>query len=146
MIYLNQGELNQAAVVASRNKQLGGSVTYLWSMMHKLTGQKWRFIPFRVPQTVDYSPSYDLFCITIDDTIPQSLTGNTVCGDCNVHLIPGEYYIKIYEQLSTTNLDPALSYDVVNETIVNVVGTNKNIPTSYSGNSDVFIVYNEDND
>ena len=146
MIYLNQGEENQAAVVASRNKQLGGNVTYLWSMMHKLTGQKWRFIPFRVPPTVNYSPSYDLFCIKIDDTLPQSLTGNTVCGDCNVHLIPGEYYIKIYEQLSTTNLDPALSYDVVNETIVNVVGTNKNIPTSYSGNSDVFIVYNEDND
>lgn len=146
MIYLNQGQLNQAAAVASRNKQLVGNVTYLWSMMHKLTGQKWRFIPFRVPPSVDYTPSYDLFCITIDDSIPESVTGNTSCGDCNIHLIPGEYYLKIYEQVSTTNLNPALSFDVVNETIVNVVGENKNIPTSYSGNSDVFIVYNENND
>ena len=146
MVYLNQGQLNQSAFVASRNKQLLGNVTYLFSMMHKLTGQKWRFIPFRIPPSVDYEPSYDLFCINIDETIPESLSGNTSCGDCNLHLIPGEYYVKIYEQLSTTNLDPQYSYDVVNETIVNVVGTNKNIPTSYSGTSDVFIVYNPDND
>jgi len=146
MVYLNQGSVNQSAFVASRNKQLGGNVTYLFSMLHKLSGQRWRFIPYRVPPSVNYSPSYDLFCINIDDSIPQSLTGNTTCGKCNVHLIPGEYYVKIYEQLSSDNLDPQYSYDVVNETLVNVVGTNKNIPTSYSGDSDVFIVYNADND
>ena len=146
MVYLNQGQLNQASFVASRNKQLTGNVTYLFSMMHKLSGQKWRFIPYRTVPSVDYEPSYDIFCITIDDSRTESLTGNTSCTRCNVHLIPGEYYVKIYEQSSTTNLDPMLSFDVVNETLVNVVGTNKNIPTSYSGNSDVFIIYNSDND
>lgn len=146
MIYINQGQLNQAAAVCSRNKSLTGNVTYLWSIQHKLSGERWRFIPFRVPPSVDYAPAYDKFCITIDDSIPESLTGNTNCGDCNVHLIPGEYYLKIYEQISTTNLNPQLSYDVVYETIVNVVGTNQNNPTSYSGTSDVFIIYNADND
>jgi hypothetical protein len=148
MIYINQGELNEAAAVASRNKTLTGNVTYLWSMQHKLSGRRYRFIPFRILPATTYPPGYDLFCITIDDSIPESLTGNTICGDCNVHLIPGEYYLKIYEQLSTTNLNPQLSYDVVYETIVNVVGTNQNNPVTYSGTSDgdVFIIYNADND
>jgi len=145
MVYINQGELSQAAFVASRNKQLGGNVTYLFSIMHKLSGQRWRFIPYRIPPSVDYTPSYDLFCINVDFNIPENYIGS-ICGDCNIHLIPGEYYLKIYEQLSPTNLDPQFSYDVVNETLVNVVGENKNIPTSYSGTSDVFIVYNENND
>ena len=146
MIYINQGQLNQAAAVCSRNKSLANP-TYLWAMSHKLSNTRYRFIPFRVPpSTVGYEPGYDLFCITIDNSIPESLTGNTQCEDCNVHLIPGEYYLKVYEQVSSTNLNPALSYDVVYETIVNVVGTNLNIPVSYSGTSDIFIIYNADND
>lgn len=145
MVYINQGEYNEPAVVCSRNKTLPNP-TYLWSMFHKLSGQVWRFIPYRIPPSVSYSPAYDLFGVTIDDTIPESLTGNTGSTMCNVHLIPGEYYCKIYEQVSTTNLNPALSYDVVYETLFNVVGINQNTPVSYSGTPDVFIIYNENND
>jgi hypothetical protein len=145
MVYINQGEYNEPAVVCSRNKTLSNP-TYLWSMLHKLSGQVWRFIPYRILPSVTYSPAYDLFGVTIDDTIPESLTGNTGSTSCNVHLIPGEYYVKIYEQVSSTNLNPALSYDVVYETIFNVVGINQNTPVSYSGTPDVFIIYNENND
>lgn len=147
MIYLNQGQQNTAATVCSLNKTLVGSVYYLFSMTHKLSLEKFRFIPYRLIPNVSYPPQYDVFCINIDDSIPQVLTGATSCGDTNVHLIPGEYFLKIYEQYSSTNLDPAFSHDVVNETLVNVVGSNQNIPTTYTGNTDdVFIIYNPDND
>jgi hypothetical protein len=144
MVYVNQGEYNEPAVVCSRNKSLSNP-TYLWSMYHKLSGQVWRFIPYRIPPSVSYSPAYDLFGLTIDDSIPESLTGNTGATSCNIHAIPGEYYVKIYEQVSSTNLNPALSYDVVYETIFNVVGINQNTPISYSGTPDIFIIYNENN-
>jgi hypothetical protein len=145
MVYINQGEYNEPAVVCSRNKTLSNP-TYLWSMFHKLSGQVWRFIPYRILPSVSYAPAYDLFGVTIDDTIPESLTGNTGATMCNIHAIPGEYYVKIYEQVSSTNLNPALSFDVVYETIFNVVGINQNTPVSYSGTPDVFIIYNENND
>jgi hypothetical protein len=146
MIYLNQGQNNQAAAVCSRNKTLTGSVTYLWSMSHKLSNQRYRFIPFRVLPSVSYNPAYDLFCINIDNAIPEVLTGATICGQTNVHLIPGEYDLKVYEQYSTTNLNPALAHDVVYETLVNVVGVNGYNPVVWTGTSNTYVIYNPDND
>jgi hypothetical protein len=145
MLYINQSQLTQVPATCSRNNINGGGV-YLWEMIHKLTGQYWSFIPYRIPPITTYQPGYDLFCITVDDTQPESLTGNTVCGDCNVHLIPGEYWVRIYSQTSTTNLFFAFADELVYETIGNVVGVNQNEPVTYSGTSDIFIVYNEDND
>lgn len=145
MIYAYQNQLNTLHVVCSRNKTLANP-TYLWSVSHKLTLQSWKFIPYRELPSVDYEPGYDQFCVTINDSIPQSFTGNTTCPSCNVHLIPGEYYIKIYQQTSATNLNPNLADGVVYETLMNVVGVNQNIPTSYSGTSDTYILYNPDND
>jgi len=145
MIYINQGELNSSvAAVCSRNKSLSNP-TYLWSAQHKLSSKSWKFIPFRIPPSVDYSPGYDLFTIEVDDTQPESFTASTSANTVNLHFYPGEYYVKIYEQQSTSNLNPALSFDVVNETIMNVVGTNQNTPISYSGTPDIFIIYNSDN-
>lgn len=145
MIYVYQDQINDAAIPASINKSLG-SPYYLWSMTHKLSGQQFRFIPYHIPPCVTYKVSYDLFNFDIDDSIPQVLTGATMTGQTNVHLIPGEYFLKVYEQTSPSNLNPTLAYNVVNETLVNVVGTNANNPVSYSGNSDVFIIYNDNND
>lgn len=146
MIYLNQSQINQAAAVCSRNKTLVGNVQYLWSMIHKLSGQKYRFIPFRVlPSISGYEPAYDLFCIDIDDTIPPFLTGATLCGETNVHLIPGLYDLKCYEQYSTTNLNPAYAHDVVYENMVTVVGVNQNVPTTFTGSSTTYIIYDPNN-
>ena len=148
MIYLNQGENNEAAAICSRNKWLTGSVSYLWSMQHKLSQQKYRFVPYLIPSTASFSPPYDLFCINIDDSIPEVLTGTTSCGQTNVHLIPGEYDLKVYEQSYTLsgNTNPQYAYDVVYETLVNVVGVNGYDPTVWSGTSNTYIVYNPNND
>ena len=148
MIYLNQGQNNEAAAICSRNKWLTGSVSYLWSMQHKLSQERFRFIPYLVPSTASFSPPYDLFCINIDDSIPEVLTGATSCGQTNVHLIPGEYDLKVYEQSYTLsgNTNPQYAYDVVYETLVNVVGVNGYDPTVWSGTSNTYIVYNPNND
>jgi hypothetical protein len=60
----------------------------------------------------------------------------------NLHLIPGQYFVKIYEQQSTTNLNPNYSYDVVYEGIAEVISSGTSTTeVSYSGTSNIFIVY-----
>jgi hypothetical protein len=142
MVLLNQGQ-NTSPATCSRNKELTGAVCYLWSMKHKLSGQTWRFVPYQIPATVNYSPAYDLFSIKIDYDTPEVLTGCTTTGCTNVHLIEGEYYIKIWEQTlaQSGNTNPSVAYNVVYETIGQVFSSGSTQPVSYSGNSDVFKVY-----
>jgi len=147
MIYVTQGQINEMPAVCSRNATLVNP-RYLWNLTHKLSLEEWNFIPYRVPPSVDYKPGYDLFCLQIDDSIAQRLIG-TSCDlgtVANLHLIPGQYYYKVYEQNSASNLNPNLASDIVNEGMLTVVGTNANNPTTYSGDTDVFIMYNPDND
>lgn len=147
MIYVEQNQTNQVPMVCTRNNLDLTYNTYLFHANHKLTNRSYYFIPFRVIPDVDYTPSYDLFCITVNTAIPQSLTGNTTCGSCNVHLIPGEYYVKVYSQTTNSqNLNPNLSQELVYQTMMTVVGVNQNTPVSYSGDTDVFILYNPYND
>ena len=145
MVQIEKGILNTGVVATcSRNKMLTGNVTYLWSMFHKLTNQSWKFIPYRIPSIVSYAPSYDLFTINVDDSIPEVFTASTSANTVNVHLLEGQYFVKIYEQVSATNLNPQLSYDIVYEGIATVYfsGSPQNELISYSGNSNVFKVYN----
>jgi len=146
MIYIRQGLQNTVPAVCSRNLIDENADIYLWDMEHKLTSQTFRFIPYMYDWTTDYLPGYNQFDISVDDTQPQSLTGNTVTGTTNVYLIPGEYYVTIYGQTSNSNLNPTLSEEIVYQTQGLVVGANKNTPVSYSGETDIFILYNPDND
>ena len=144
MIYLYQNQNNQAAAVCSRNATISNPV-FLWKLVHKLSNEEYRFIPFRILPSVSYKPAYDLFCIDIDDSIPQVLTGTTACGETNVHLIPGEYALEVYQQTSTSNLSPLLSQGLVYQTLVNMIGVNQNIPVTYSGQSNNYVIYDPDN-
>lgn len=143
MIQLQRGELNNMVATCSRNKTLTGNVNYLWSMTHKLTNKNWRFLPFRVPPDVNYAPSYDLFTLNIDYNIPEVFTASTSANTANIHLLDGQYFVKIYEQYSSTNLLPQLSHDVVYEGIadVNYSGSPQNELITYSGTGEVFKVY-----
>jgi hypothetical protein len=142
MIYLIEGQ-NNAAATCSRNKTLTGQVSYLWSMKHKLSGQVWRFVPYRVLPDVLYPPGYDLFSIKIDLSTPEVLTGATTSGQTNVHLIDGEYYVKIWEQSTSLsgNTNPMSAHDVVYETIADVKYSASTTPISYSGTTDIYKVY-----
>ena len=142
MIYLNQGENNLVTATCSANKMLTGNPTYLWSMRHKLTNKSWKSIPYAVPSSVDYNPTYDEFTIKVDESEPEVYTASTSANTVNLHLIPGQYFVKIYEQQSTTNLNPNYSYDVVYEGIATVRSSGTSTTeVSYTGTSDIFIVY-----
>lgn len=144
MIYLYQDQNNQAAAVCSRNSTISNPV-FLWRLVHKLSNAEYLFIPFRILPVVDYKPAYDLFCIDIFDNIPEVLTGATGCGQTNVHLIPGEYSLEVFQQSSNSNLNPNLSQGLVYQTLVNMVGVNQNIPVTYSGQSNNYVIYDPDN-
>jgi hypothetical protein len=144
MILITEGQNNTVNATCSRNKQLTGSPTYLWTMRHKLSNRSWGgFIPFRIIPSVSYTPGYDLFTIKVDPTQPEVYTSTTSADTVNLHLYEGEYFVKIYEQVSTTNLNPSLSYDVVYEGIAKVLTTGDTYQQiSYTGNSNVFKIYN----
>lgn len=138
MIIFQEGQ-NTSPATCSRNAQLDNPY-YVWSMTHKLSGQNWTFLPYRIPPSVSYKPGYDLFSIKIDENIPENLTGYTGSGLTNVHLIEGEYYISIYESSGVT-LNINQTYDVVYQTIGQVNMSGSTAPVQYSGTPDVFTVY-----
>jgi len=140
MIILQQEQFNLGLATCSRNKNLS-TPTYLWSIRHKLSNQSWKFIPKRVESDLSYKAPYDLFEIAIYGGQPENYIYS---GDnyVNLHLIEGEYYLKIYEQVSTTNLDPTLTYDTVYEGLLIVKTDTPTEEIKYSGSSDVFIIYN----
>lgn len=143
MIYLQQGDINQPTLVTcSRNKSLTGAVTYLWTIRHKLSQQSWKFIPYREPNITTYEPSKDLFFISVDETSPEVYIGSSTTSS-NLHLISGEYYLKIYEQTSPTNLQPSQSYDVVYEGMLVVKSDDPINQIAYTGNSEVIIIYQQ---
>ena len=143
MIYLQQGNINQPTLVTcSRNKSLTGAVTYLWTVKHKLSQQSWKFIPYRQPENLGYEPSKDLFFISVDDSQPEVVIGSFNTS-VNLHFIPGEYYVKIYEQYSPTNLQPSQSFDYVWEGMMIVNPASPINQIAYTGNSEVIIIYQQ---
>lgn len=120
MIYLSGDTTGQTMyLTCSRNKLLSGTVYYLFNFRHKVTNQIWRAIPYRIPPSVSYLPAEDHFNIDVNPNAAEIYTGTSVTN-VNLHLIPGEYYLLIYEQTSPTNLNPINSYNVVNESILRV--------------------------
>ena len=141
MIVLNIGENNVVYEPASRNKELSNP-TYLFSFTHKLSGQVWRVIPYIGDWTNDYTSRFDTFNIGISYEIPESLSGNTGKTDTNIHLIEGDYWVSIYEQKSTTNLDPSKSFNKVIETFGYVVPLTTTNPT-YQGDNYEYKIYEQ---
>jgi len=143
MIYLTTGQNNIVWATCSRNKTLANP-NYLWSMTHKLTNKSWKFLPFRLIPSTTYTTPYDLFAINIDYNTPEIYTGATSTGSTvNIHFTPGQYYIKIYEQTSSTNLNPNLASDVVWESTATVIDPSlpPNNIVSYPAKTDIFKVY-----
>lgn len=139
MIIVQQGTYNTPIATCSRNKQLA-SPYYLWTIRHKLANQAWQFIPYREQSITTYPPSYDVFQLDIISTLPEVYIGG-IGTTCNLHLIPGEYYVKIYEQVSSTNLNPSLAYDVVYEGLMTVLAEDPIEQIEYTGTSNTWVVY-----
>jgi hypothetical protein len=107
--------------------------TYLWTIQHKTSGEKKRFIPI-VNDSIFDNPVYDSFSFYVSATTESYL--NPVV----LNLKEGQWYLKIYEQVSTTNLLPELAHDYVYEGTIYVPGEQQQTkPTTYSGGTQPII-------
>ena len=102
MIRLNLG--SNVVVVTLSEKISISSPNYLFEFINNQTQQKYYCIQ---SDTSLYPDRYNKFNIVVKTTTPTPLSGeiNIPLGD--------EYTYNIYEQVSSTNLNPALSGNVV---------------------------------
>lgn len=143
MIILQQNTNNQFPATVSMNVTISNPV-YLFEFQHKLSNEFWYIIPYKVP-TAYSKPSYDLFNMAVDFNTPESFTNNTATSG-NLHLIPGEYLVRVFQQSSTSNLDPLLSQGEIYQILAKVDGTDiicTPEPPYEGGFDDEWIVYDE---
>lgn len=110
MIYITQNSNNQIFVNVSEYKTLA-SPTYLWVLQNAQSSVKTYFIPRNISTTYPsfYANKYDVFEFNTDKSLPEVFIASGIT-DCNIHLEDNnQYWLGIYEQLSTTNLNPQLS-------------------------------------
>ena len=135
MLKVSENSVNYVYVNCSRNKSLNRP-TYLFSVVNQYNQLTKRFIPENISFTgnTDYEYlRYDKFRFYVSGDTSENYiysTGNPVYLD----LEPGMYYYKIYEQVSSSNLDPSLSHDVLDEGIM-YVNKDGDITPSYTGYS-----------
>jgi len=106
MLHFQQNSIVSCDVTVSNESELNNP-TYLWCLTNLDSNVKKYFIPYNA--TIPNATRYDTFTFTTDNFAPEVLTGST----CNLHLKQGQYRYTIYDQISTTNLDPLLSNSMV---------------------------------
>jgi hypothetical protein len=137
MLHLNINALNSCDVTVSNESELNNP-NYLWVLTNLETKDKKYFIPFNA--TVPHAGRYDTFTFTSYPLNPEVLTGST----CNIHLQQGQYRYTIYDQVSSTNLDPLLSNSMV-ETGLGIVPQEEICFTEYIDDNPFSeaVVYND---
>lgn len=101
MLQINKQETKSWYLTLSEKTTISNP-TYLFSLTHRLTNVAYNFI---LSDTSSYTDRYNEFEIT---------EGTTVTLDA------GEYLYKIYAQTSTTNTNPSLANELVEEGLVKV--------------------------
>lgn len=101
MLQINKAE-SKSWYLTLTEKTTISTPTYLFSLTHRLSNAQYNFI---LTDTSAYIERYNKFAIT---------EGTTVTLDA------GEYQYEIYAQTSTSNLDPALANELVEQGIVKV--------------------------
>ena len=130
MIFLTRGQANTVAVTLYEKTTLPyDTVQYLFEFKNDQTNVSSYCIP---TDTSDFINRYNLFSI-VETSSPDPLAGE-------VELDKGEYHYFVYEQLSTTNLDPT-GLTLVESGIVRVY-TAPTADTIYQNTSTNYQVYN----
>jgi hypothetical protein len=101
MLQINKAESKSWYLTLSEKTTIANP-KYLFSLTHRLTNTAYNFI---LTDTSAYVERYNEFAIT---------EGTTVTLDA------GEYQYEIYAQTSSTNLDPTLADELVEQGIVKV--------------------------
>ena len=127
MLYITGNGYNLLYVSVSPHKTLSNPY-YLLSMEHGQTGKKYQVIPENVT-TISGSPynqRYDILKVGVFQS-GVNPTGGTI----NIDEV-GQFFYSIREQVSSTNLNPSLSGDKLEEGIL-IVSTDFTDTYYYSG-------------
>ena len=98
MILLKPNIINKVALNLTNITTIS-SPTYLFELVNNQTNEKFYFI---APDTSQFTYRYNLFLVQVKSN------PNPLAGEVDL-VIPEEYQYNIYEQQSTTNLNPANS-------------------------------------
>ena len=143
MVILQQNTQNEFPMTVSLNVTISNPV-YLFEFQHKLSNEFFYIIPYKVPTTYA-KPNYDLFVMNVSYSQLEQQINNTAYSS-NMHLLPGEYLVKVYQQTSTTNLDPTLSDGLIYQ-VMGKVGESDEIcvdePSYDGGFDDEWVIYDE---
>ena len=134
MIYITQNATNTIMVSVSEYKELS-SPTYLWVLQNAQSGVRTTFIPRNITNVYPsyYANKYDYFQFNTNKNQPEVFiaSGST---DCNIHLLDNnQYWLGIYEQVSTTNLQTSLSYNKLLSSLAFIFVSESD--TYYTGNT-----------
>ncbi len=129
MLYITGSGFNLLYVSVSPHKTLSNPY-YLLSMEHAQTGKKYQVIPQNVTQVSGspYNSRYDILKLGVFNSNPNP-TGGTITID-----EVGQFYYSIREQVSSTNLNPLLSGDKLEEGLL-IFTTDFTDTYYYSGNT-----------
>lgn len=116
MIKIQQGELNDVRVTLSELTTIADP-TWLWVFIHPQQKTDVAVILTDIA-TAAQKRRYNRFEITEGTTVTLEF--------------PGQWFYKVYAQASTTNLDPDLADELVEQGIVEVIAPD---PTNYTGNA-----------
>ena len=134
MIYITQNTTNTIMVSVSQYKELS-SPNYLWVLQNAQSGVRTSFIPENITNVYpsSYANKYDVFQFNTYKNQPEELiaSGST---DCNLHLVDNnQYWLGIYEQISSTNLDSMKSHNKLLASLAFIFVSEDN--TYYTGNT-----------
>jgi len=116
MLIIRKNQLNKLVVTASQNRSLPNPY-YLFSFTHILSREEVNFIGY----IVSSNTRYDQFELIESAPEDLSLTPPVVTFP-----YLGQYYYEIYEQTSSTNLDPALATNEVENGRAYIIVKNDN--------------------
>lgn len=131
MIKITKGQAN-VVVITLKEKTTLANPKYLFVFKNDQTNVEAKFI---AADTSNYTDRYNKFTITEKTTSPNPLTGEVTLS------LDGFYTYTIYEQTSSTNLNPANATGVVETGKVQVFQAAVTDHT-YSPDSNITYVYN----
>jgi hypothetical protein len=124
MIYLRKGHTDDV-IVTLKEKQTLSAPNYLFYFKQRSSNDVVKFVLLNAADTSQYKDRYNKF----------SINGVTYFSN----ELAGEWEYMIYEQTSTTNLDPALATTLLETGIMRLSDTDSFNFTEYSTNN-TFIV------
>ena len=130
LVYKNR---NSTIVVTLTEKATITTPVYLFSFTNDITKEETNFI---APDISAHTERYNEFIIT-------ETSGTTNYSSGTIELLPtGTWTYRIFEQTSSSNLDPRLCDNLtpLEIGIVKVIGTTES-PTAYNGQDDTIIAY-----